>query len=303
MNVITQVVLPLSLAFIMFSMGLALVTGDFKRVFTEPKAFLIGATAQVILLPLITFGLVSLWGLTSALAVGVVIIAACPGGVTSNLMTHLAKGDTALSISLTAVISILSLLTIPFIVNAGLTHFMSADEAVTLPLGKTVAGIFLVTTVPVAIGMFINAKFQTVASRFEPMARKIASFLFVLVVIGAVLKDRANLVAYFQQAGPITFILNITMMGMGFQLARFFRLDKRQAIAISLEAGLQNGAMAIFIAATILKNPVMMIPGAIYSLIMFFTAGLFIFLINRGGSFVGTGVPGRERELPTQRAA
>ena len=244
-GILTEVFLPISLAFIMFSMGLALNLGDFTRVVVQPKAFAIGAVAQVILLPVIAYLLVLVWSVDPTIAVGVMILAACPGGVTSNLLTHLAKGDTALSVTLTAVISVVGVITIPFIVNFALTQFAGATEDVALPVASTIFGIFLITTVWVAIGMVVKRFAAGVAGRFEPYARAIATALFVIIVLGAIAQEWSNLPRYFADAGPITLVLNLIMMLVGFYVARIFVLERRQ-IAISLEAGLQNSTIAIF---------------------------------------------------------
>jgi len=281
MSIITQVFLPLSLAFIMFSMGLTLTVSDFKRVIVQPKAFAIGAFGQMILLPLIAFALASIGSLSPALSVGLMILAVCPGGVTSNLLTHLARGDTALSISLTAIISVISVFTIPFIVNFSLGHFMGATEAVQLPIAKTIVGIFLITTVPVMIGMSVKQFFPILTKNFKVMARRVATVLFVIVVLGAIMKERAHLVAYFSEVGPIALALNVVMMIISFYLARFLSLNRKQVIAISLECGLQNGTLAIVIAGTMLGNLTMMMPAAIYSILMFATSGIFAFAVTR----------------------
>ncbi len=280
-GILTQVFLPISLAFIMFSMGLALNLGDFTRVVVQPKAFAIGAVAQVILLPVIAYLLVLVWSVDPTIAVGVMILAACPGGVTSNLLTHLAKGDTALSVTLTAVISVIGVITIPFIVNFALTQFAGATEDVALPVASTIFGIFLITTVPVAIGMVVKRFAAGFAGRFEPYARAIATALFVIIVLGAIAQEWSNLPRYFADAGPITLVLNLIMMLVGFYVARIFVLERRQRIAISLEAGLQNGTIAIFIAATLLGDVRLAIPAAIYGLMMFVTAGVFVVVSAR----------------------
>ncbi len=284
MGVLTEVFLPLSLAFIMFSMGLALTVDDFKRVVVQPKAFAIGAVAQVILLPVVGYLIVLVWPLDPTLAVGVMILAACPGGVTSNLLTHLAKGDTALSVSLTAVISVLGVVTIPFIVNFTLSQFAGASEDVALPIGRTIFSIFLITTVPVAIGMVVKWLASGFADRFEPRARIAATVLFIVIVLGAIAKEWANFPGYFAAAGPIALVLNVIMMAIGFYIARAFVLERRQGIAISLEAGLQNATLTIFIAATLLGDIRFAIPGAIYGLLMFVTAGVFVVISARAHS-------------------
>jgi BASS family bile acid:Na+ symporter len=280
-NVITQVFLPVSLAFIMFSVGLELAAKDFKRVAVQPKDFLIGALSQVVLLPLVAFLLLSIWRIDPALAVGVMIIAACPGGVTSNLMTYLARGDTALSVSLTAVISLLAIVTLPLIVGLSISHFMDAATAPDLSIGATVGGVFAITAVPVIIGMTVNHFAPTFARKFERIARIVASLLFVVIIAGAIFAERDNIVGYFLQAGPVTLALNLTMMALALAIARVAGLGARQRTAITLECGLQNGTLAVFVAATLIGSREMMVPGAIYSLLMFPTALAYLFLVMR----------------------
>ncbi|MFP6726075.1 MAG: bile acid:sodium symporter family protein [Alphaproteobacteria bacterium] len=286
-NIVTQIFLPLSLAFIMFSVGLELTTADFKRVAVQPKDFVIGAISQMLLLPLVAFGLLSVWSLESALAVGVMIIAACPGGVTSNLLTYLARGDTALSISLTAIISLLAVFTLPFIVGFSINYFMDVAKAPEFSIDKTILGVFAITTMPVIIGMFVKHTTPRFAEKFERTARIVASVLFVLIIIGAVLAEKENIVEYFKQAGPLTLVLNLVMMTLAAFLSKLSGLGGRQHIAITLECGLQNGTLAIFVAATLIGNKTMMVPGGIYSLIMFASAIAYLFFIKRHPSETG----------------
>ena len=286
MDIVTQIILPLGLAFIMFSMGLSLVVDDFKRVAKFPKAFLVGAILQLISLPILAFALTKAWvssgNIEPAYAVGVIILAACPGGVTSNLMTHLSKGDTALSISLTAVISVLSVFTIPFIVNYGYSSFMNSDNSSALPVGKTILGIFCITTVPVLLGMILNFKKPEFTKNFEPKARNFATLLFIVIVFSAIIKKWAVLETSLGTVGPIVLFLNLATMFMAYWVSRFSNLTKKQSIAITFECGLQNGTLAIMIAATFLKNELMMIPGGIYSLIMFITGiGYMVYLMRK----------------------
>ena len=280
-NIITQIFLPLSLAFIMFSLGLELTIKDFKRVALQPKDFIIGTISQLFLLPIIAFGLLSLWPLQPALAVGVMIIAACPGGVTSNLLTYLARGDTALSISLTAIISLLAVFTLPLIVSFSLHYFMDATKAPELSIGKTILGVFVITTVPAIIGMFVKKIRPAFAEKFKRLARIIASVLFALIIIGAVLAEKENMAGYFKQAGLLTLALNLIMMALAIFLSKFSGLGQRQQIAITLECGLQNGTLAIFVAATLIGNKTMMVPGGIYSLLMFVSAIAYLIVAKR----------------------
>ena len=280
-NVITQIFLPLSLAFIMFSVGLELAVDDFKRVAVRPRDFAVGAISQMIILPLVAFGLLSIWSIEPALAVGVMIIAACPGGVTSNLMTYLARGDTALSVSLTAIISLLAVVTLPLIVGFSIVHFMDAASAPEISIGKMVLGVFAITTVPVIIGMAVKRMAPVFAAKFKKPARIIASVLLVVIIAGAILADRNDVVEYFRQAGPVTLTLNLVMMALAMSLAKMMGLGTPQKTAITLECGLQNGTLAIFVAATLIGSQTMMVPGAIYSLLMFPTAIAFLFMVVR----------------------
>ncbi len=286
-NIVTQIFLPLSLAFIMFSVGLELTIADFKRVAIQPKEFIIGTISQMLLLPMVAFGLLSVWPMEPALAVGVMIIAACPGGVTSNLLTYLARGDTALSISLTAIISLLAVFTLPFIVGFSINYFMDGPTASEISIGKTILGVFAITTVPVIIGMFVKQIKPLFAEKFERSARIIASVLFVVIIIGAVLAEKENIVEHFKQAGPFTLVLNLVMMLLAAFLSKLSGLGGRQHIAITLECGLQNGTLAIFVAVTLIGNKTMMVPGGIYSLIMFASAIAYLFIVKQSPSESG----------------
>ena len=280
-NAITQIFLPASLAFIMFSVGLELTVNDFKRVGLQPKSFMIGSFSQVILLPLVAFALLSFWSIEPALAVGVMIIAACPGGVTSNLMTYLARGDTALSVALTAIISLFALITLPLIISFSILHFMDSSTAPELSIGRTILGIFAITTVPVIIGMAANYYAPSFARSFERKARLVAAFLFIVIIAGAIYAERNNIVEFFKQAGPVTLTLNLVMMGLAIVLSKIGRLGTPQQTAITLECGLQNGTLAIFVSITLIGSQEMMVPGAIYSLLMFVTSAAYLFYVIR----------------------
>jgi len=279
-SVITAVFLPMALAFIMLGMGLSLTVKDFKNIFIYPKAMILGLTNQLILLPVFGYALIQLFGLTGALAVGVMILAACPGGATSNLISHLSKGDTALSISLTAVSSLITILSIPIIVNFAISHF-GGEGSITLPVMETIIQIAGVTIVPVSIGMFLNKKFPKLSQKADKPVRIASAVFFALILFAAILKERENLIAFFILSGPIALMLNLLTLTVGFFLARVFLLSKKQSITIAIESGIQNGTLGIMIAATLLKNSEMTIPVAIYSLIMFMTSSVIIFLTNR----------------------
>ncbi len=280
-NFLTEILLPVSLGIIMLGMGLSLVPGDFKRVALYPKAATLGIINQIILLPVIAFLILMLIPVRSPeLAVGIMILAACPGGPTSNLISHISRGDTALSITLTAISSIIVVFTIPLIVNFSLGHFMEQGEYVPLPVFDTIIKVIIITLLPVSIGMVIRAR----APRFsEIMGRPVkimSGILLFLIIMAAIMNDRENFFNFFAQAGPVALTLNLAMLLVGFFTARLFKLKIAQSITISVESGIQNGTLGIAIAATLLHNPTMTISPAIYSLIMFGTAGAIIAWMN-----------------------
>ncbi|MFO7615822.1 MAG: bile acid:sodium symporter family protein [Bacteroidales bacterium] len=282
-NFLTDVFLPISLGIIMLGMGLALTPADFKRVALYPKAAAIGILNQIIVLPLVGFLLLMIFPMsTPELAVGIMVLAACPGGPTSNLISHISKGDTALSISLTAISSIIVVFTIPLIVNFSLRHFLQQGEYVPLPVFNTMLSVIIITLVPVAIGMIIHAKAPRFASLMNKPVKIMSGILLMVVILAAVLNDKEILVSSFRQAGPVALALNLSMMIIGFFSARLFRLRSAQRITISIESGIQNGTLGIAICATLLHNPTMTISPAIYSLIMFMTAGVIIAWMNLG---------------------
>lgn len=279
-SILTAVFLPLALAFIMLGMGLTLTRKDFKNIVVYPKAIFIGLFIQIIILPIIGFLLVQFFGLSGTMAVGIMILAACPGGPTSNLITHLSKGDTALSISLTAVSSVITVATIPLIVNYSI-QFFGEEGSITLPVGETIVQIMGVTIIPVSIGMLLKNKFPLLSLKADRPVRLASAIFFVLIILAAILKEKESLPAFFAQAGPVTLLLNILTLLIGYFLAKAFFLPKAQQISIAVEAGIQNGTLGIMIAATLLKNSEMTIPIAIYSLLMFLTASVVIFLSTR----------------------
>lgn len=279
-SVLTELFLPFSLAVIMFGMGLSLRIEDFKRILIYPKAVGIGLLNQLIFLPIIAFGIANLFELPAELAVGLMILAVCPGGATSNLITHLAKGDAALSITLTAFSSVITVFTIPFLVNYSIGYFIPGGEAQQLEVVGTVVSVLVITIIPVALGMLVFAKVPKLASKLDLPFRRISAIFFVIIVVAAVLKEKENLVRYFVEAGPAALALNVATLGLSFGLAKLVKLPFRQGLTIAIESGIQNGTLGITIAATLLMNSVMTIPSAIYSLIMFGTAALVIFFGN-----------------------
>lgn len=280
-SVLTELFLPLALAVIMFGMGLSLTLTDFKRILIYPKAVTIGLLNQIVLLPVIAFLIAKGLGLTPELAVGLMILAACPGGATSNLITHLAKGDSALSITLTAFSSLITVVTIPFIVNFSIGHFIPGGEEQKLEIFGTVVAVLAITIIPVAIGMLVLKKAPSLAQRLEKPFRQFSTVFFVLIVVAAFVKEKDNLVQFFIDAGPATLALNLATLGLGYGIAKLAGLNFRQGLTIAVESGIQNGTLGITIAATLIVNSVMTIPSAIYSLIMFGTAALVILVGNK----------------------
>ena len=220
MSIVTDIFLPLALAFIMFALGLGLTGADFLRVIKQPKDFFVGAISQIILLPIIAFILVSIWPISPELAIGVMIIAAAPGGVTSNILTSFAKGDVALSVSLTAIISLLCVVTVPFIIVTSLNLLSLDNITQNISLTSMAISMFLIVTVPVIIGMIFRKFASNVALKFEPISKKISMVLFVIVLLGAILAEKDNIVSYFADAGLITFVLNVVMMIVAFYVAQ-----------------------------------------------------------------------------------
>ena len=281
MGVVTDIVLPIALAFIMFALGLGLTLDDFARVATRPRDFIVGALAQLLLLPAVAFLLVSIWPLPPKLALGVMIIAAAPGGVTSNLLTAFARGDVALSISLTAVISLLSVVTIPFVVVFSYEWFVGGELAAEVSIARTAISVFVIVTVPVLLGLLLRRFAPGFALRFEPLARRISTALFILVLAGALYQERNNIVAYMAQTGLVTLVLNVAMMVLAYLVAWLFASGLRQRVAISIECGLQNGTLAIAVATLLFGGGLATVPAATYSLIMFGTALVFIAILRR----------------------
>lgn len=276
---LSVVLLPLALAVIMMGLGLSLRVEDFKRVLVFPKAVLIGLLCQMLLLPVICYFIASGFGLSPELAVGLMLLSASPGGPTANLYSHIAKGDVALNVTLTAINSLISVFSITFIVNFAMASFMQTDQVVPLQF-KKILEVCVVVLGPVSIGMLIRSKASALAEKLsKPVKIASASFL-VLVIVLTILKEKSHIVQDFQLVGIPTLLLNLLSMGIGYFVPRLFQLGKAQAIAIGMEIGIHNGTLAIFIALTVIGNSTMATPAVIYSLIMFFTAALFGYLVN-----------------------
>lgn len=274
--------LPAALGIIMLGLGLSLSLADFARVAKFPKPVLIGLACQLLLLPLACFFLAKLFGLAPALAVGLMLLAASPGGTTANLYSHLAHGDVALNITLTAVNSVIAILTMPLIVNLSLAYFMSADQAIPLQFAKVVQ-VFVIVLGPVAIGMWLRSRFPGFAERMQKPVKIVSALFLLLIILLAVAKDWRTFVDYAPAVGGAALAFNLLSMAVGYCVPRLLKLNLRQAIAIAMEIGIHNGTLAIALALSpaLLNNPTMAIPAAIYSLIMFITAALFGLWVNR----------------------
>ena len=280
MNFVTDVILPLALAFIMFTLGLGLSVSDFSNVFRKPKNFLIGLISQLIFLPIVGLTLVIIWPLPIEIAIGVMLIAAAPGGVTSNILTFFAKGDIALSVSLTAVMSLLSAVSVPIVlaISIGLIGDSSLPDSISLT--GIALSMFLIVTLPVLLGMGVRSFLNSLTLKIEKYARFISTLLFVLVLVGAILAERENVVSYFAQTGLVVLTLNILMMLIAFYWSGFFGMGIAQKKAIAIECGLQNGTLAIFVGTSLFGGGLYIIPAATYSLVMYLTSLIFIYFIK-----------------------
>ena len=272
MDTTATIVLVIALFIIMIGMGLSLTVYDFKRVLNFPLAVFIGFLNQIILLPVIGYVLVVLLDVDTNMAMGALILAACPGGPTSNLVTHLAKGDTALSVTLTAVNSIITIITIPLIVNFGLAEFVSGAAQIEAPVGKIAGSLVVVIAIPLTIGMLVKRYANTFARKMDRPVRIASVLVLTLVIVGLLIKEKDNLGHYFESALLLAISLNITTMLVGFFTAKLVKLDFRQSLSICIESGNQNGTLAIHVAVVSLASPEFAILAAVYSLIMYATA-------------------------------
>lgn len=279
-GLITNLLLPLSLGIIMLGLGLSLTLADFTRVFRYPKAAIIGLTIQMLVLTSAAFLIAVVFQLPPELAVGLLLLAAAPGGATANVYSHLAHGDVALNITLTAVNSALSLLTLPFIVTFALQYFMASDQYVPPPFRKIIE-VGLIIVLPVVIGMLVRQFAPRFAAKMEKPIRIFSVLLLALLVMLAVAQSWEVLVKYFAVVGFACLVFNLVSMAVGYAAPLALKLPEKQAIAIAMEIGIHNGTLAIYIALNVLNNGTMGVPAAIYSLIMFVTAGVFAWWLNR----------------------
>jgi bile acid:Na+ symporter, BASS family len=279
MEIVTKIA-PLCLAIIMFILGLGLTINDFLRVIKYPKNFLVGFICQVILLPIIAFILINLITLTPEIALGVMIIAAAPGGVTSNVLTKFANGDIALSVSLTAIVSLISIATVPFIVFHS-ANFLEIEILKEIAMSSIATKMFFVVTVPVLLGMIIRKLKQDLVMAYESLFQKISIILFLIVFAAIWVEEWGEIMSYIKTAGLISIILNMTMIIIGFYVAKFLVSGIAQRKSISLECGLQNGTLAVYVATQLFDQKVYLFPTAAYALIMFVTSIFFVLLVRK----------------------
>lgn len=280
---LSTVLLPLALAVIMLGLGLSLTPSDFSRIFQKPKAMFVGSFTQLVLLPVLGFGVAALMLADSPeLAVGLIILAMCPGGPTSNLIVHLADGDTALCLSLTAISSIVKIFTIPVMVNIAIQQYMGETQVLQLEVVSSIVKIFTITIIPASIGMLIKAKWSKFAQAAQKPVKLLSAIFLVLVIVGTVYQEREGIVGFFKIAGPAALVLNLAGMTLGYFIPQLLSLNLKQRVTISIETSVQNGTLAIAIASSplMLNNSTMAIPAAVYSLIMFLTAGIFVAIIK-----------------------
>lgn len=269
-------VIPISIFLIMMGMGLSLVTNDFKRVVKYPKAVAIGLTNQLLFLPLVGFALATFMSLEPEYAVGVMLLVLCPGGTTSNLFTYLAKGDVALSVTMTAIASVITVFTIPIVLSFSLVYFMGAGSEFQLPVAKTMISLIALTILPVSIGMLIKNYKPNFADKAQVMVSRFGVIFLSFLVLFLSYVQRDILVEALVATGPVSLILNVSTMALGYYTSKWFGLNPAQRRSITMEVGLQNSTLSMFMALTLLANYKMSLTPAIYTLIMFLTAGIMV---------------------------
>ena len=277
---IAKQIAPLSLAVIMFGLGLGLTVNDFKRVISFPRDFIVGFFGQVILLPIIAILLIQIIPMPLEIALGVMIIAAAPGGVTSNILTKFANGDVALSVSLTAVVSLISVITVPLIVYNS-AHFIGIDIVREISMINIAVKMFFVVTVPVIFGMIVRSFMTNFIISKTLLIQRLSVILFLIVFISIWLEEWDRIISFLNRAGLVAFILNMTMIFVGYYMAKYLASGLSQRKCISLECGLQNGTLAVFVATQLFDDIVFMVPTAAYALIMFVTSIIFVLIVRK----------------------
>ena len=275
-TLVNSIIIPICLFLIMMGMGLTLIANDFKRVLKYPKAVGIGLTNQLLLLPIIGFALANIMPLEPEYAVGVMLLVLCPGGTTSNLFTYLAKGDVALSVTMTAIASVITVFSIPIVLSFSLVHFMGAGSEFQLPVLKTMITLIVLTIVPISIGMLIKRFAPKVADKSQLYVSRFGVIFLTFLVVFLSYVQRDIIVEALIATGPVSLLLNLSTMALGYYTSKWFGLNLAQRTSITLEVGLQNSTLSIFMALTLLANYKMSMTPAIYTLIMFLTAGILV---------------------------
>ncbi|MEV6521376.1 bile acid:sodium symporter family protein [Longispora sp. NPDC051575] len=278
-SVLTQVLLPVALGIVMLGLGLTLSVADFRRVLVFPRAVLVALVCQMLVLPLVCLGIVLAFDLPPFLAVGMLLLAASPGGTTANLYSHLFGGNVALNVTLTAVNSVLAVFTLPVVVNLALGYFVRDADQIGLQFDKVVQ-VFAIVLVPVAVGMLVRSRAPAFAERMRGPVRIFSVVVLVLVIAGAILKERDNIAGYFAVAGAAALAFNLVSLAVGYYAPTLAGVGRSESVAAAMEIGIHNGTLAIVIATTLLHNTEMAVPAAVYSLIMFFTAAGFGYLVR-----------------------
>ncbi len=282
-TIITQIFLPISLAIIMFGMGLTLVISDFTRLFSYPKEIFIGLFNQLVFLPLIGFLIILLFDLDSTMAIGIMILSLCPGGPTSNLITQVSRGNIGLSVTLTALASLITVFTIPIILSEAISYFSGeTDVIIELPIVQTMIQILVITVIPVSIGMVIRKKNEDFALRMERPMRIASTVLFIIIFLLVMIANKDLIVQAMKEVGLATLLLNLSTMALGYMTAKLFGVKGKSQISITIESGIQNGTLAFVIATTILNNVEMGLPTGAYSIWMFISGGILMWRL--GGS-------------------
>jgi bile acid:Na+ symporter, BASS family len=277
----TAVLLPIGLAIVMLGMGLTLLPEDFQRFSRYPKAVAVGLIAQLLFLPIVGFLVASIVPMQPEMAAGLMVLALCPGGPSSNMITYLAKGDVALAVTLTALSSTITVFTIPIFAHLSLQYFVGQTAAISLPIGQTMLQIFTITLVPVALGMVIRQRFPNLAHRLEKTVNRLAIAFLTLIILAIISREWNRIPSFIAQVGIGVVLLNLISMAVGFWLGKLSNLTFAQRICIAIDMGIQNGTLAIAITAGLLNNPDMAVPAAIYSLFMYISAILIIFYSRR----------------------
>ena len=277
---IAKTIAPVCLAIIMFGLGLGLTVADFKRVITTPRDFIVGFLGQVIILPIIAFILIHLIFMSPEIALGVMIIAAAPGGVTSNILTKFANGDVALSVTLTAVVSLLSVITVPLIVYNS-AEFLGIEITKEISMLIIALKMFYIVTIPVIFGMIVRSLMTDFITSKTLLVQRLSIILFLIVFISIWVEEWDRIVSFITRAGLVAFILNITMIFIGYYMAKYLSSGLEQRKCISLECGLQNGTLAVFVATQLFDDIVFMVPTAAYALIMFVTSIIFVLIVRK----------------------